>query len=513
MNEKPELFLYNTMTRKKEPFKPLSGDEARVYSCGPTVYDTAHIGNMRAYLFIDSLRRVLKRGGFKLKHVMNITDVGHLVSDRDTGEDKMIKGAREQNKTPWEIAAHYTKLFMDDTAALGVDLPDIIEKATDHIPQMLEIIKALMEKGYAYELSDGIYFDISKFVGYGNLSRLDLDEQIAGARVDVNPDKRHPADFALWIKAPAEHIMQWESPWGAGYPGWHIECSAISMHYLGDQIDIHTGGVDHIPIHHENEIAQSDAFVGKRVVNIWMHNEFLLIDNGKMSKSLRNNYTIADIRVKGYNPLEYRYFCLNGHYRNKLNFTWEGMHSASVSYRRFIEGALAHRVAPENETAATSGGGRAGGWNATTGVSGNGTGNGATSLDPSYLEGMSESFEAAIYDDLNMPKALGIAWQLVRNPVKSKKIYNLLLDMDEVLGLGLKAAGEEKAGGFGGLSGAAGGASGDIPYEISELARERDAARAAKDWKRSDELRELIKEKGYAISDSKQGAKIEKLPQ
>ena len=482
MNEKPALYLFNTMSRKKEPFKTLSGGEARVYSCGPTVYDTAHIGNMRAYLFIDSLRRVLKRNGFKLKHVMNITDVGHLVSDADTGEDKMIKGAREQDKTPWEIAEYFTRLFMEDTAALGIDLPDIIVKATDHISDMLDMVTVLVEKGYGYELSDAVYFDISKFDNYGALSRLDLDEQMAGARVDVNPDKRHPADFALWIKAPQEHIMQWESPWGAGYPGWHIECSAMSQRYLGDRIDIHTGGVDHIPIHHENEIAQSDAYAGKRVVNIWMHNEFLLIDNGKMSKSLRNAYTVGDLRAKGYDPLVFRYFCLNGHYRNKLNFTWDGMRSASVSYRRFIEGALAHRDAERV----------------------------VPDLEPSYIEGMAEAFDMAVNDDLNIPKALGIAWQLIRNPIKSAKIYELLLDMDGILGLGIKTAAEAKP--YGGAANGAAAQTADsvIPDEILELVKARDAARSVKDWKKSDELRDMIKAQGYTVLDSKQGAKVEK---
>jgi cysteinyl-tRNA synthetase len=369
---------------------------------------------------------------------------------------------------------------MDDITALNIDRPEIIVKATEHIPQMLEMVEKLADDGYAYELSDGVYFDISKFDGYGKLSRLDLDEQLAGARVEINPEKRHPADFALWIKAPKEHIMQWESRWGAGYPGWHIECSAMSTHYLGNEIDIHTGGVDHIPIHHENEIAQSDAYAGKRVVNIWMHNEFLLIDNGKMSKSLRNMYVLADIKARGYNPLVYRYFCLNGHYRNKLNFTWDGMRSAAVSYRRYIEGALAHRDARDEDP------------------------------EPSYLEGMTEAFEAAVNDDLNIPKALGIAWQLVRNPNKSNSIYELLLDMDDIFGLALKEAGSEISG-AGRYGAAAPEADDEVPQDIMDIVYERDAARAAKDWKKSDELRELIKNKGYAVLDSKQGSKIEKI--
>ncbi|MCL2059316.1 MAG: cysteine--tRNA ligase [Oscillospiraceae bacterium] len=505
-NERPALYLYNTMNRKKEAFAPISDDAVRLYSCGPTVYDTAHIGNLRAYIFMDSLRRALKRNGYTLKHVMNITDVGHLVSDEDTGEDKMLKGARERNKTPWEIAEEITKIFMDDIAALNIEKPEIIAKATEHIPQMLEMVEALVDKGYGYELSDGIYFDISKFAEYGRLSRLDLDEQMAGARVDVNPDKRHPADFALWIKAPAEHIMQWESRWGPGYPGWHIECSAMSMHYLGDRIDIHTGGIDHIPVHHENEIAQSDAYAGKRVVNTWMHGEFLQVDNGKMSKSLKNNYLVEDLRAKGYSPLAYRYFCLNGHYRSKLNFTWESMRAAAVAYRRFIEGALAHRGEAAQSGAAD---GAVGG---SAGAAADGAADADDSADAgdrdniaSYITGMAESFDAAVNDDLNIPKALGIAWQLIRRPEKSDAIFNLLLSMDEVLGLGLKEAASDPRG-----TGAQ-PVEEDVPPEILTLVKERETARTAKDWAKSDELRDLIKSKGYAVTDSKEGAKIAKI--
>ena len=499
MNEKPALYLYNTLSRKKEPFRPAAEGEARIYTCGPTVYDFAHIGNLRAYIFMDSLRRVLKYNGYKLLHVMNITDVGHLVSDEDYGEDKMIKGARERNMTPWEIAAEFTRIFMEDMAALNIEKTEIVSKATEHIPQMLEMVEALADKGYGYELSDGIYFDISKFGGYGRLSGLNLDEQKAGARIEVNAEKRHPADFALWIKAPKGHIMKWDSRWGDGYPGWHIECSAMSIHYLGDRIDIHTGGVDHIPIHHENEIAQSDAYTGKSVVNFWMHNEFVLVDNGKMSKSLRNTYTAKDLRDRGFNPLAYKYFCLNGHYRSKLNFTWDALRSAAVAYRRMIDGVLEHKNA------------------GTAGEAG---------PDSSYIDNMRRNFCEAINDDLNIPKALGIAWQLIRSPVKAGAVYDLIVEMDGVFGLGIKDAVEaaQRAGGENAAAGSGEGATPsegaaskcennafrntDIPQDILELVKERDAARSAKDWKRSDELRDLIKEKGYAVADSKQGARI-----
>ena len=286
------LKLYNTLTRKKDEFKPLEGKEVRMYSCGPTVYSYAHIGNFRAYVFMDTLRRVLKANGYTLKHVMNITDVGHLESDADEGEDKMEKAARKENKDPYEIAAFYTDIFFRDMGRLNIEKPEIIAKATDHIKEMLEFVQKLVENGYAYETSKGIYFDISKLDKYPVLSNRKLDDQIAGARVDVDDEKKSPYDFAVWIKAPQNHIMKWESPWGLSYPGWHIECSAMGKKYLGEQFDIHTGGVDHIPTHHENEIAQSKGCTGKVPAKAWMHVEFLQVDGGKMSKSLGNTYTL-----------------------------------------------------------------------------------------------------------------------------------------------------------------------------------------------------------------------------
>ena len=305
------LKFYNTLTRTKEEFRPLNGNTVTMYSCGPTVYNYAHIGNLRTYIFMDLIRRTLKYEGYKLKGVMNITDVGHLMADSDDGEDKMAVASREQNKTPWEIAEQYTKVFFEDLAKLNISKPEIIAKATEHIPEMIDYVKSLEEGGVSYETSDGIYFDISKFPRYGCLSRANIEEQLAGARVEVNDEKRHPADFALWKKADPLHIMQWDSPWGKGYPGWHIECSAMSRKYLGECFDIHSGGVDHIPIHHENEIAQNEVLTGKQSVRFWMHGEFMLVNNGKMSKSLGNTYTIADLEKKGYDPLDFRFFCLN----------------------------------------------------------------------------------------------------------------------------------------------------------------------------------------------------------
>ena len=298
--------LYNTLTRKKENFVPINKNIVNIYTCGPTVYNYAHIGNMRAYIFMDNLRKILKYNGYNLNHVMNITDVGHMTSDADEGEDKMLKAARRENKDVYEIANKYTEYFLRDIERLNIERPEHIVKATDHIKEMEEYVKDILKNGYAYETKNGIYFDTSKLKSYGELSKVDLKKQMAGARVEVDNEKKNPLDFALWIKAPKEHLMKWDSSFGLCYPGWHIECSAMSRKYLGDVFDIHTGGVDHISIHHENEIAQSRGATGKNPAKIWMHVEFLLIDNGKMSKSLGNVYTLDDLEKRGIEPLSYR---------------------------------------------------------------------------------------------------------------------------------------------------------------------------------------------------------------
>lgn len=457
--------LYNTLTNKKEEFQPICGQEARIYSCGPTVYNYAHIGNLRTYVFMDILRRVLQRAGYKLKHVMNITDVGHLVSDADEGEDKMMKTAKEQQKSPWDIAEYYTKVFFEDIEALNIQTPEIISKATEHIPEMIDFVQALVEKSYGYETSDGIYFDIGKFQDYGKLSGVDLEGQMAGARVEVNEEKRHPADFAIWKKAPKEHIMQWQSPWGMGYPGWHIECSAMARKYLGDTFDIHTGGVDHIPVHHENEIAQSEALLGKPAVNYWLHGEFLLVDNGKMSKSLGNTYTIADIKKKGYNPLAFRYLCLNAHYRNKLNFTWDGLQAAQISLDRLYEGALAHKT-------------------------------GKDEVQPQVIDDFRVQFDDAIFDDLNIPKALGVIWNITRYNIKSKALFDLLVELDSVLGFNMDKVSEKEEKEI------------ELDSDIQDMIALRQQARKDKNWKLADELRDKLKERGIGLEDTPQGVKV-----
>lgn len=461
------LKLYNTLTRKKEDFKPLYDNKVSMYSCGPTVYNYAHIGNLRTYVFMDLIRRVLKYNGYKLKGVMNITDVGHLLRDSDDGEDKMVKASREQRKSPLEIADFYTKVFFDDLNKLNISSPEIIAKATDHIQEMIDYVRELEKAGFAYETSDGIYFDISKFHAYGKLSGINLDEQKAGARVEVNSEKRNPADFALWKKAEPEHIMQWQSPWGMGYPGWHIECSVMSQKYLGRSFDIHSGGVDHIPIHHENEIAQNEALTNKKSVNFWMHGEFMLVDSGKMSKSLGNIYTISQLEQKGCSALDFRFFCLNAHYRKKLNFTFDGLASAKTSKERLCSMLYQHKISK-------------------------------TKTDEKVLNKYKEEFLSAINDDLNIPLALGLLFTMTKEN-KSKDIYKLALEFDKVFGLCLDK-----------ISPPVQQPQQDAPEEILELVQQRNQAKKAKDFAKADQIRDLIAQKGYSLKDTREGTIVNK---
>ena len=461
--------LYNTLTKQKSDFVPLNGNEVRIYSCGPTVYSYAHIGNFRTYIFMDNLRRMLEYNGYNLKHVMNITDVGHLESDSDEGEDKMEKAAKKENKSPYEIAEFYTKAFFKDMEKLHIERPEIIAKATEHIPDMLEFAKEIVKNGYGYETSTAIYFDVSKLDKYPVLSNRNIEEQIAGARVDVDPEKRNPYDFAIWIKAPKNHIMKWDSPWGLSYPGWHLECSAMSRKYLGEEFDIHTGGVDHIPTHHENEIAQSKGAFGKIPAKIWMHVEFLQIDGGKMSKSLGNVYTISQLEEKGIEALAYKLFCYTAHYRTKLNFTFEGAAASQKALNRLREAFVKHN-------------------------------NGNDNVDDELIQKSKNKFLDAINDDLNMPLAMSTVWELARNDLKSKKISDLLLDFDRVLGLDLKNSEkyleeQNKV---------------ELPDEIADLLEKRKKARKEKNWQLSDEIRDVLKEKGYIVKDTKEGMTVEK---
>lgn len=463
------LKLYNTLTRTKEEFIPINGNKVTMYSCGPTVYSYAHIGNLRTYVFMDLVRRVLKYDNYELLGVMNITDVGHLTDDSDDGDDKMVTAAKKLKKTPYEIAEYYTNVFFNDIEKLNITKPEIIAKATDHIKEMIDFVQVLEKKGYGYEISDGIYYDIEKFKGYGQLSRINLDEQLSGARVEVNSEKRHPADFALWKHAPKEHIMKWESPWGLGYPGWHIECSAMSRKYLGEKFDIHSGGVDHIPIHHENEIAQNEGYAGCKTVNYWIHGEFMLVNNGKMSKSLGNTYTISQLEEKGYSALDFRYFCLNAHYRKKLNFTFEGLDAAKISFERLRAVLYAHKVST-NDTS------------------------------EEILKKYYDQFVEAINDDINIPLALGILWTMTKEN-KSHNIYELALEFDKVLGLSLDKIVEPKK---------EENSTNEIPQEVLDLVEERKQAKANKDFAKADDIRQKIAIIGYSVKDTREGVVITK---
>lgn len=455
-----ELKLFNTLSREKEVFRPIDEKEVRIYTCGPTVYYFAHVGNLRSYLFMDNLRRVLKYNGYNLRHAMNITDVGHLESDADEGEDKMAKAARREHKDPYEIAEFYMDRFLEDLRKLNVSMPEIICRATDNIKEMEEYVKKIIENGYAYETDDTIYFDTSKLDKYGILSKIKIDEQKAGARVEFDNKKKNVTDFALWIKAPENHIMKWDTFWGKCYPGWHIECSAMGRKYLGEKFDIHTGGVDHIPIHHENEIAQSKGYSGKIPANWWMHCEFLLVDGGKMSKSLNNIYTLEDLKNKGFSPLDYKMFTFTSHYRNKLNFTWDSLESAKIALSRLKEGYNRHAEGMED-------------------------------VVDSVIADYENKFHEAINDDLNMPLAMSVVWEVVKNPIKSNKFAKLLDKFDEVLGLNLSHKEEL-----------------ELPKEIKDILEERKNARENKDWAKSDELRDKLLDLGYVVKDTKNGVEV-----
>ncbi|MDY5676455.1 MAG: cysteine--tRNA ligase [Eubacteriales bacterium] len=457
--------LYNSLTRTNEELKPINGDLVKMYSCGPTVYMHPHIGNMRAYIFMDTLRRVIKYNGYRVLGCMNITDVGHLTDDADDGEDKMEKSAKRENKSPYEIAKYYTDIFLDNLKMLNIDIPEHITKATEYVPQMIEFIKKLEEKGYTYIIDDGVYFDVSKFKDYGKLSNKNMDE-IGVARVEENSQKKHPFDFALWKFVPENHIMKWDSPWGVGCPGWHIECSAMGYDVLGDHFDIHTGGIDHLPIHHENEIAQSNCALGHRVVEIWMHNEFVLVDGGKMGKSLGNCYTLEQLKEKGFDPLAFKLFCLNTNYGKTINFTFDGLKASQSTLENLKKIVAEHK-------------------------------NGSNTIDPDKLKKYKENFLNAVNDNLNTPLALGVLFSMLRSEPKSKQIYDLAIDFDRVFGLKLDEEIKSE--------------SQSIPDEIKDLASKRWQAKQDKDWALADKLRAEVTQKGYQILDTKDGYTIKQL--
>jgi cysteinyl-tRNA synthetase len=453
------LRLYDTYTRTLRDFTPLHPPEVGLYTCGPTVYDYAHIGNLRTYIFEDILRRVLAFNGYPVRHVMNITDVGHLTSDADTGEDKMEKGARRTGKTAWEIAEFYTAAFREDMARLNIQEPTVWCRATDYIPEQIEMIECIEAQGYTYRTSDGIYFDTAHLPDYGYLARLDIAGLQAGARVDVG-EKRNPTDFALWkFSTPGEQRqMEWASPWGVGFPGWHIECSAMSAKFLGPFFDIHCGGEDHIPVHHTNEIAQTQACHGTHLANFWLHGTFLQIDEAKMSKSSGEFLRLQTLIDRGIDPLAYRFFCLGAHYRAKLNFTWESLEGAATALGRLRTAAYA--------------------WGA------------PGTLDEEFVE----RFAAQINDDLNMPRALAVVWELVRSDLPPATKKATLLHLDGVLGLRLAEWQPAQE---------------TIPDAVLALVEQRQQARAEKRWRDADALRDQIKAAGYELEDTPQGPRIQ----
>jgi cysteinyl-tRNA synthetase len=406
------LRLYNTLTRTYEDFVPISPDRVGMYCCGPTVYNYAHIGNLRTYIFEDLLRRTLEMLGYPVYHVMNVTDVGHLTDDADDGEDKMERSAREMKRSVWEIAEFFTERFFEDVGKLNIVEPNVVCRATDHITQMIELIEQLERGGYTYVAGGNVYFDIARFPEYGKLALLDLDELRAGARIEVDQNKRNPHDFVLWFtNSKFEHqSMMWDSPWGRGYPGWHIECSAMSLHYLGDQFDIHCGGIDHISVHHTNEIAQTEAATGKPWVKYWVHGEFLVMDAAKMSKSSGGFLTLSRLQEQGYDPLDYRYFCLGGHYRTQLQFSFESLQASQNARRKLME-----RIAALHDEAAMDGPPRPD-WNGVYAV----------------------AFREHLSDDLNTSRGLAELWGLLKDQrIGAADKLAQIAAMDRVLGLRL----------------------------------------------------------------------------
>ena len=457
MNPVP-LKLFDTYTRETREFKPLEGNRVRVYCCGPTVYNYAHIGNLRTYLFEDQLRRVLEYNGYDVEQVMNITDVGHLTSDADTGEDKMELGARRMGKSAWEIAEEYTAAFKADLASLSIKMPSIWCKATDHIPEQIQFIEELEQKGFTYRTEDGIYFDSQKLDSYGHLARLDIGGLRAGARVEPGA-RRFVTDFALWKFSPEaeKRQMEWNSPWGTGFPGWHIECSAMAAKYLGDYFDIHCGGEDHISIHHTNEIAQTEAARGTRLANFWMHGYFLQLDNAKMAKSSGDFLRLSTLIDKGFDPVVYRYFCLTAHYRTQMSFSWESLDASSKALSRLYKTAFEWGEPGE------------------------------------VIEAVKEAVTIEVNDDLNFPKALAHIWDMVRSDAEPADKKATLLELDALLGLNFSTWQPSSVA---------------IPSEILELVDAREAARTSKDFLEADRLREALRTKGFLIEDTRDGPKI-----
>ncbi|HBN07868.1 MAG TPA: cysteine--tRNA ligase [Cyanobacteria bacterium UBA8530] len=461
------ILLFNTMSRSKEEFIPLVPGKVGMYTCGPTVYNFAHIGNLRAYVFADTLKRVLLDDGFEVKHVMNITDVGHLTDDADAGDDKMEAGAARERKSVWEIARFYEQAFKEDLELLNILSPTLFCRATEHIQEQIELIKRLEEKGFTYTIEDGVYLDTSKIEDYGKLARLDIDKLLAGARVAMAEGKKSPTDFALWKFSPKtkKRAMEWDSPWGPGFPGWHIECSAMGMKHLGETFDIHTGGIDHIPVHHTNEIAQSEAATGKVFVRYWLHNDFLVLEAAKMSKSSGEFLTLRKLIEMGYQPVDYRYFLLNSLYRRPATFTFEALDGARSAVSNLRDRVLSLREAKGSK-------------------------------NPQKAEEYLSQFRSAVRDDLNTPQGLAVLWNSLKDDELGPDEKNYLLgQFDAVLGLGMDRF--EKKEEF-------------IPEEVFALVEARQTARKNREFAEADSIRVRIQGLGFLVEDTAQGPQVRK---
>jgi cysteinyl-tRNA synthetase len=457
-----KLRLFDTYTRSVRDFEALQPPLVGMYACGPTVYDYAHIGNLRTYIFEDVLRRALEFNGYQVKHVMNITDVGHLTSDADTGEDRMEQGSRRTGRSAWEIAEIYTSEFRRDLRRLNILEPHVWSRATEHIAEQIDFVKCIEAAGYAYRTSDGIYFDTSRLPDYGRLARLSVEGLRAGARVELG-EKRNPTDFALWKFSPPgeQRQMEWDSPWGTGFPGWHIECSAMAAKYLGPFFDIHCGGEDHIGVHHPNEIAQTQACYGTRLANFWMHGYFLQIDQARMGKSVGNFLRLETLVERGYDPLAWRIFCLGAHYRTKLSFAWESLDGAATALNRLR--LAAHEWGAPGEP------------------------------DEEHVG----RFADQVNDDLNMPRALAVTWEVVRSELAAPVKKATLLEFDRVLGLGLAHWTPGSTG---------------VPDAVADLVELRRRARTEKRWQDADALRERILAAGYEVEDTPLGPRLRPRP-
>lgn len=459
--------IYNTMSKEVEKFIPIQEGRVKMYTCGPTVYNYAHIGNLRTYIFEDVLKRVLEYNDYDVNHVMNITDVGHLQSDADDGEDKMKLGAEREKKSVLEVARYYEKAFLSDLEKLNILMPNTLSRATDHVQDMISLIGTLEEKGYTYTANQNVYFSIDKFADYSKLANLSMDDLLAGSRIEVDESKKNPLDFVLWFgnSKYENHILKWDSPWGPGFPGWHVECSAMAMKYLGDSMDIHCGGVDHIPVHHTNEIAQSEAATGKKWVNYWIHGEFLVLEDGKMSKSKGEFLTLERIIEKGIDPLVYRYYVLQSKYSKPLAFSYERMEDAKRSFSQ-----LKQRVLKIGESVED-----------------------VHIIDKSRLSPYRQDFKAHVSDDLNIANAFTVLFDVIKddslNPLEKK---SLIEEFDLVFGLKLTSI--EKI-------------DSEKTKWIESMIQKRNEARAQKDWKTSDLIRDLLSDEGIEILDGRDGTK------